>query len=103
MENGILMTDYESRIIELEDVRIEGKFIGSETIKDEDYWLFSEDPSYINPVVLRVKKKMVKGNPKMNHYGYLVVNDSYLIEPINDKWFISKGTGRLITFEPCPF
>lgn len=84
---------------DLEQFNVNGLFIG----ETADYWIFQETNNPDGNEIWKLEKKKLRGIPKMNHEGYLTLDDSYKGEEINGEWFIVGGMGRLITFYPCPF
>lgn len=87
-------------IIELEEILINGYFIGEET----NYYLFQEIDFDHSPIdIWNIDKSDFKGKPLMNYQGILQLDDSYFPEHKNNNWYITKGMGKLISFIPNPF
>lgn len=88
---------------ELEEILINGYFIGEET----DYYLFQEIEFDESPYrlldVWKINKLNFRGEPPMNIQGYLELDDSYFPKEIDGKWYITQGAGRLIIFRSNPF
>ncbi len=97
------MTAFVDDGVEFEMLRIEGWFVG----ETGDYWLYQEisyeESPYRLEEVWHLPKDKFKGEVELNKRGHLNVEDSYFPEEINGDWFIIKGSGTLITFDPIPF
>ncbi|MBL1208268.1 hypothetical protein [Geminocystis sp. GBBB08] len=95
--------DFEVDLIELEDVIINGYFIG----ENSEYYIFQEIEFTASPYKLldvwHIDKSTVKGIPKENIQGILQLDDSYYPEFEGGKWYISKGMGALMNFISNPF
>lgn len=83
---------------DLAEIYMHGRFIN----ETETHWIFQEE-EVEEPENWQIEKKQLKGKPPLDHYGYLVRNNSHFPIETDGKFYVGGGLGKLLYFIPCPF